>query len=66
MGIIVKQFDGNSVTPKDDAVVMDLLLSNYGIFDGCGISFLGVNQLMVNSGRMIIKGRQVVITEETI
>lgn len=66
MGIIVKQFDGVSVTPKDDAVINDLLFSSYGIFDGCGISFLGVNQLLVNSGRMIIKGRQVVITEETI
>ena len=66
MGIVVKQFNGSSVTPKDDAVVNELIFQSYGIFDGCGISFLGINQLMVNSGRMIIKGRQVVITEETI
>ena len=66
MGIVVKQFNGSSVTPKDDAVMNELIFQSYGIFNGCGISFLGVNQLMINSGRMIIKGRQVVITEETI
>lgn len=66
MGIVVKQFNGSSVTPKDDAVMNELIFQSYGIFNGCGISFLGVNQLMINSGRMIIKGRQAVITEETI
>lgn len=66
MGIVVKQFDGVSVTPKDDAVVRDLLFSEYGIFRGCGISFLGVNQIRVASGYMIVKGREVAITEETI
>ena len=66
MGIVVKQFDGVSVTPKDDAVVRDLLFSAYGIFRGCGISFLGVNQIRVASGYMIVKGREVAITEETI
>lgn len=66
MGIEVKQFNGSSVTPKDDAVMYELIFQNYGIFNGCGISFLGVNKIMINSGRMIVKGRQVVITEETI
>lgn len=66
MSIEVKQFDGSSVTPKDDALVYDLIFNSYGVFNGCGISFLGVNQLRVASGRMIVKGRQVVITEETV
>lgn len=66
MGIIVKQFDGVSVTPKDDAVVRDLLFSEYGIFRGCGISFLGINQIRIASGYMIVKGRAVAITEETV
>ena len=66
MGIVVKQFNGSSVTPKDDALMYELIFQNYGIFNGCGISFLGVNKIMINSGRMIVKGRQVVITEETI
>ena len=64
--IEIKQFDGKSITPKDDALMYDLLFNGYGIFNGCSVSFLGANQLLVSSGRLIVRGRQVVITEETI
>lgn len=64
--IEIKQFDGKSITPKDDALVYDLLFNGYGIFNGCSVSFLGANQLLVSSGRLIVRGRQVVITEETV
>lgn len=66
MGIVIKEFDGSLVTPKDAAVMNELIFQSYGIFNGCNISFLGVNKIMIASGRMIVKGRQVVITEETI
>lgn len=66
MSLQLIQFDGNTVTPTADSVVNDLIFGTYGIFNGCEITFLGVNVIKVASGRLLIKGRQVVVLEEEI
>jgi hypothetical protein len=66
MGIELKQFDGASVTPKDDAVLYDRVFDESGILAGCGVTHLGGNQLQVAAGRGIAKGHTFVVTQETI
>lgn len=64
--IDIKQFDGKIVTPKDDALLYDFLISQTGIFEGCTVTHLGANQLRISDGRGIMKGRNFVVSQETI
>ena len=65
--LTLKQFTGSLVTPTDDALFYDFLLSGQcGIFEGCEVTHLGANQLRVSSGRGVILGRIFTAEEETI
>jgi hypothetical protein len=64
--IEIKQFDGKTVTPKDDALLYDFLIGGSGIVEGCEVTHLGSNSLLITAGRGVIKGRIFVVTEETI
>lgn len=65
--LTLKQFTGSLVTPTDDALFYDFLLSGQcGIFEGCEVTHLGANQLRVSSGRGVILGRIFTVEEETI
>lgn len=65
--LTLKQFTGSLVTPTDDALFYDFLLSGQcGIFEGCDVTHLGANQLRVSSGRGVILGRIFTVEEETI
>lgn len=65
--LTLKQFTGSLVTPTDDALFYDFLLSRQcGIFEGCEVTHLGANQLRVSSGRGVILGRIFTVEEETI
>ena len=66
MGIVLKQFDGSEVTPKDDALLYDFLIGQSGVVEGCTVTHLGANQLQVASGWGVIKGRIFVVTGEMI
>lgn len=66
MAIDIKQFDGKTVTPKDDAILYDFLVNTSGVISGCEITHLGSNQLQITAGRGLIKGRVFVVTQETI
>ena len=66
MSIELKHFNDATVTPKDDAILYDLIVAEGGIISGCVVTHLGANQLQVAAGRGLIKGRQFVITQETI
>lgn len=65
--LTLKQFTGSLVTPTDDALFYEFLLSGQcGIFEGCEVTHLGANQLRVSSGRGVILGRIFTVEEETI
>ncbi len=65
--IELKQYTGSVITPTDDALLYDFLLSEQsGIFEGCEVTHLGANQLQVSAGRGAIRGRVFVIESETI
>lgn len=66
MGIELKQFDGASVTPKDDAFLYNRIVDESGILSGCDVTHLGGNQLQIAAGRGIAKGHNFVVTQETI
>lgn len=64
MGILLKQFNGSTVSAQDDAILYDLQINENGILRGCGLTFLGANQVRIAEGRGILKGRIFVIEEE--
>lgn len=67
MPISLKQYAGSLITPTDDALLYDFILSEQtGILEGCTVTHLGANQLQVSAGRGIIRGRVFVIEQETV
>lgn len=64
--ILLKQYDGATVTPKDDAIVYDAIIKESGILEGCDFTYLGAGQIRISEGRGIIKGRQFVVQSHTI
>lgn len=65
--ITLKQYNGSTVSPKDDAILYDLLTRQQnGIIYGCDITWVGSNQLHIDAGYGIIRGRLFEITEHTI
>ncbi len=66
MSISLLRYDATMVTPKDDAVLFDFFSGQTGIISGCEITHLGANQLQITAGRGIIKGRDFVVTQQTI
>lgn len=66
MSVILKQFDGGAISPRDDAILYNSIIQRNGIFNGCEITHLGANQLKITAGRGIIKGRTFEIEEMTV
>ncbi|MEG2101741.1 MAG: hypothetical protein RRY99_09540 [Flavobacterium sp.] len=66
MAILLKQFNGSTVSAQDDAILYDLQINENGIIRGCELTFLGANQVRLSEGRGILKGRIFVIEEETL
>lgn len=64
--ITLKQFDGSTVTPKDDAIMYDYFGGETGLLEGCDLTHTGAGQIRIGAGRGIIKGRQFVVQEHTI
>lgn len=64
--IVLKTYAGQNINPADDAILYDKIIGWSGKVDGCDISHLGANILKISSGRLIIKGRLVTVTDETI
>lgn len=66
MSIELKQWNGQNITPLDDAILYQHFESRSGIITGCEVTSLGGNQIQVATGRGIICGREFAITQETI
>lgn len=64
--ITMKRIDGAMVTPKDDACLYERAIGKSGIMYGTDISYLGANQVHINAGKGIYKGRDFDIAEQTI
>lgn len=66
MGVVIKQYEGSLVSPKDDAILHDLFNNRSGVIKGCEITHLGENQLRVGDGYLYIQGRMIEVEEETV
>lgn len=64
--IELKQYDGSQILPKDDAILYDMIVGQNGIIKGCELTWLGSNQIHIDSGYGIIKGRLFEVAEQTI
>lgn len=64
--ISLKQIDGATVLPKDDAILYDLIVGQSGYIYGCDVSWIGGNQIHISAGYGIIRGRVFEIEEQTI
>lgn len=61
--IALKQCDGGTVYPKDDAILNDLLLGQNGVIHGCEVTQVAGSTLRIAAGYGIIKGRMFEVTE---
>lgn len=66
MGITMNRFNGSTVRPIDDAIINERTYPQNGILHGCTITHVGGNQISITAGRIMIQGRDCVITAETI
>lgn len=66
MSVILKQFDGGAIAPRDDAILYNSIITRNGILNGCTITHLGANQIKITAGRGIIKGRMFEVEEMTV
>lgn len=65
--LTLKQFAGSTINPADDATLYDSLLNHQiGVFEGVKVSVQGTNQLRIESGRGVIKGRVFEVEEESV
>lgn len=66
MSIELNMYQGHMMTAKDDAVVYEPMLGGNGILYGCELTYLGANQVHINAGDGVIKGRKFTVLEETL
>lgn len=64
--IDLKQYDGSQVTPKDDAILYDMIVRQNGILNGCVLTWKGSNQIHIDAGYGMIKGRMFEVKEQTL
>lgn len=65
MAINLITWAGQTVTPKDDAIIQDACAGRSGILYGCGVTASG-NALTVSAGYGVIKGRLFEITQTAV
>lgn len=66
MGIKMNTYAGGQITAGNDAILHDRAIANTGILHGCNITFMGANQIHIEKGYLLIKGRYCTVTEDTI
>ena len=66
MGIKMNTYAGGQMTAGNDAILHDRAIANTGILHGCNITFMGANQVHIEKGYLLIKGRYCTVTEDTI
>lgn len=66
MSVTLKQWNGENISPLDDAVLYQHFDNRSGIIFGCAVTHLGGNQLQVASGRGMICGREFEVQQETV
>lgn len=66
MSLILKQFNSSVVKPKDDAVLYRHFEARDCVLQGCVITPLGLNNVQVGGGRLLVCGREIEIEQETI
>ena len=66
MAIKMNTYAGGQMTAGNDAILHDRSIAQTGILHGCGITFMGANQVHIEKGYMLIKGRYCTVTEDTI
>ena len=66
MAFLLKQFEGSTVSPKDDAIMYDQMSSDYGIIKGCELAKISTNIVSIASGYMLIHGRLIEVVGENI
>lgn len=62
MAIELKQYDGQTVTAQDDAIINDLFYGLNGVIRGCNLRFISVNNVSIEEGWGVIKGRLFKVT----
>ena len=66
MGIKMNTYAGGQMTAGNDAILHDRAIANTGILHGCNITFMGANQVHIEKGYLLIKGRYCTVTKDTI
>ena len=66
MGIKMNTYAGGQMTAGNDAILHDRAIANTGILHGCNITFMGANQVHIEKGYLLIKGRYCTVTDDTI
>lgn len=66
MSVTLKQWNGENISPLDDAVLYQHFDNRSGVIFGCAVTHLGGNQLQVASGRGMICGREFEVQQETV
>lgn len=64
--ITLKQWDGQNITPADDAAIYAHFDARSGTISGCEVTHLGSNQIRVAAGRGMVCGRQFVTEDTTV
>lgn len=64
--VTLKQYNGSTVQPTDDAVLYDTLLGVSGVIQGAACTIVGANQIRVATGRIMICGRMVSVDDELV
>lgn len=66
MAATILQYEGSTVSPKDDAVMYQIFNGRAGVVRGCEITHLGTNQIRIGAGYIYMCGRLVKVEEETV
>lgn len=62
----MNRYNGAQVTPLDDARLNQIVYVENGILVGCALSHLGANQVRIEAGTGILKGRDYEVAQETL
>ena len=64
--VTLKQYDGSTVQPTDDAVLYNALLAESGVVQGANCTIIGASQIQISSGRIMVCGRMVTVDNELV
>ena len=64
--VTLKQYNGSTIQPTDDAVLYDTLLGVSGVIQGAACTIVGANQIRVATGRIMVCGRMVAVDNDLV